>query len=78
MAEVLTGQALVLFLAVVGAGLACPEGEYRGDDLRMEEPAWIRTTSRVPRCKAGRQAARQSRLPHVPSGESYQRAVYRA
>ena len=60
----------VLFLTV-GMGLVCPRREYRGNVLRMEEPAWIHTTSRKPRCKAGTQAATKSRLPHVPSGEPY-------
>jgi len=68
----------VPFLKVVGVGLACPGREYRGDAPRMEEPIWTRTTSREPRHKAGMRGARQSRLPHVPSGEPYRGAAYRA
>lgn len=70
-AEGLAGQALILFLTMVGRSLVCPRREYRGNVLRMEEPVWIHTTSRKPRCKAGTQAATKSRLPHVPSGEPY-------
>jgi hypothetical protein len=71
MAGVSEGRALVLFPVVVGAGIAFPEREYHGDVLRMEELAWIRTTSHKPCCMAGMRGARQSRLPGVSSGESY-------